>query len=235
MSQSDLIEKYIQKRATAGELKKIRQLMEEDPDFKEEIILQLEIQQAIKREVLKLRLQQFEKREIKKKKIFSQLWKIAAVFVVGLSLLWFFNRSPDYGRIYAANFEPYPNIVVPSIRDFNTSENDVEEAFRYYDNQDYKKAAAAFKKLYLDDEIAYANFYYAISLMSDHKVEKALEALESSSWKIPKRYQYQTDWYLALGYLKVQNIEKATVYLQKVIKSDNPMATQAQQILMEIE
>lgn len=237
MRKSDLIDKYIQEKATAEELERIKQLMAEDADFKEEITFQLALRQAVRKEEgqkLKQRLQQLEQKK-KSTRFAPVIWKIAAVFVIGLGLLWFFNKSPDYDEIYAENFEPYSNIVAPTVRDFNNRESDIEKGFRYYDNRDYANAAATFNALFDADSIGYANFYYAISLMADQQVEKAVEALENPDWKIPEQYQNQTDWYLALGYLKSQNKEKAIAYLEKVIKTDGAMAGQARKILAEIK
>lgn len=237
MNKSDLIEKYIQKKATAGELEEIKQLMKEDAAFKEEVIFQLELQKAVKMEEsqkLKQHLQNLERKKLKKRLI-PELWKVAAVFIVGLGLFWFFNMSPDYEKIYAKNFEPYPNIVSPTVRDYDIPKSKIEEAFRHYDNGDFAKAATSFKKVYNGDKIGYANFYYGISLMANHQVKQALIALENPDWIIPERYQYQTDWYLALGYLKIHNKEKARTYFEKVIKSDGAMAAQARKLLTEIE
>lgn len=237
MNKSDLIDKYIQKNVTAEELETIKQLMEEDADFKEDLTFQLTLRQAVKKEEsqkLKQRLQNFERKK-NGFRFFPNIWKVAAVFVFGLGLLWVFNTSPDYEKIYAENFEPYPNIVAPTVRDINTSGSDVEKAFQYYDNHDYNKAAIAFKKIYDEDKIDYANFYYALSLMADHQLEKAVETLENADWEVSERYQNQTDWYLALGYLKIQNKEKATTYLEKVIEVNGAMAEQARKILAKIK
>src|SRR3546814_327297 len=224
-------------KATDEELEEIKRLMEEDAVFKEEITFQLALRQAVKKEeslALKLRLQQLEKREIKQRKNIQILRKIAAVLVVGLGVFWFFNRPSDYGKIYAANFEPYPNIVAPTVRNLNTSESSIKKAFRHYDERDYAKAAAAFKELYSEDKIGYANFYYGISLMADNQVEKAVEALANPNWEIPEKYQNQTDWYLALAYLKTENKEKAIAQLEK-LSTDDAMAAQAETILLKIK
>lgn len=237
MHKSDLIEKYIQKRTTAEELEKIKRLMEEDLDFKEEVTFQLELREAIKKEEsqkLKQYLQSLEQK--KKRTLFvSEIWKIAAVFIIGLGLLWFFKMSPDYEKLYAENFEPYPNIVAPAVRDAGSTQSNIEKAFWYYDNRDYSKAAAAFKVLYSEDKIGYANFYYAISLMADDQVEKAVEALESPDWNISENYHNQVDWYLALGHLRIRNKEKAVAYFEKVIQADGPMAAKARKILTSIK
>ena len=237
MNKSDLIDAYIQKKATAEELLLIKRLMEEDADFKEDISFQLELQNAVKREEskkLKQLLQDLEQNK-KSNRFRLELWKIAAVVVIGLSVLWFFNKPHDYEKIYTKNFEPYPNIVAPTVRNSNTSQSSIEEAFSYYDAHDYEKAAAAFKTLLDSDETGHINFYYAISLMANQQVEKAVEVLENPEWETPKKYHNQVYWYLALGYIKLNNDKKAIEYLEKVIQTEGGKATQAANILTEIK
>lgn len=239
MNKSELIDKYIQNKATAGELEQIKRLMEEDADFSAEVTFQLELRQAVRSEEghkLKQRLQRLEqKTEQKTVRFVPVIWKVAAVLVLGLGLLWFFNKPADLDELYTRNFEPYPNIVAPVVRDANATGNAIEKAFRHYDKRAYAEASAAFKALRDTDTIGYANFYYAISLMADQQVEKAVEALESPGWQTPENYRNQTDWYLALGYLQLQNREKAAEYLEKTIEANSPKATQARKILSEIQ
>lgn len=95
-----------------------------------------------------------------------------------------FNQPTDFEKLYAKNFEPYPNIVAPTVR--NTTESEIQQAFNNYDTHNYKKAAIGFKTLYDKNKSDYANFYYAISLMADNQIEQAIEALENPNWEIPE-------------------------------------------------
>lgn len=237
MNHTDLIEKYIQNKATAEELAEIKRLMTEDAGFKDELSFQLELREAIKgeeRQQLKERLQNLEQQK-KVKPLFPLLWKIAAVFVIGLGLLWVFNQPVGYDKLYADNFEPYPNIVMPAVRDATPDKNKQAAAFSHYDNRNYKEAVKAFEELYLEDKTDYIGFYYAMSLMADNQVEKAVEILENPDREIPQKYQTQANWYLALGYLKIENKEKARTYLEKTITDDGVMTEQALKILMKIK
>lgn len=246
MNKTGLIEKYIQNKASDSELKMIRQLMEEDAEFRNEVIFKSALYQAIKREEsreLKERLKSLDQQQPveypgQRSKItpfIRQIWKIAAVLIVGFGVWWFFNLRPDYEKMYVANFEPYPNIVAPAVRGSVSSGHLADVAFRHYDHGEYAQAAALFSELYQEDKTGYANFYYALSLMADGQVEKAVIALEDQDWQIPENYRIQTDWYLALGQLKSNNRDGAITYLEKVIKADGAMAAEARQILKKIK
>src|SRR5690554_1481917 len=157
MNNSDLIDKYIQKTATPEELQEINRLLIEDLAFKEEFYFHLELKEVIKIEENKKLKKQLQKLDTEKspKTFYLNIYEVAAVLIIGLGILLFFNTSPNYDKIYAENFEPFPNIVAPTVRDYNTSENKTAEAFRLYDNQNYTAAAIAFKELYQQDKISY--------------------------------------------------------------------------------
>ncbi len=237
MTSFDLIDKYIQKTATPEELLEIQRLLKEDPVFKKEFYFHLELKEAIRIEEnqkLKKQLQQLETAK-NSKKLYLNIYKIAAILIIGLGILWFFNASPNYDKIYAENFEPFPNIVAPTVRNHNHSENKITKAFSLYDNQNYTAAAIAFKELYDQDKVPYANFYYAMSLMGENQFKKAIESLENPDWEVSEQYEIYTYWYLGLAHLKLGDKDKAKDYLHKTIQANHPMAEQAQKILDKIK
>ncbi|MBB4118374.1 hypothetical protein GGR32_000648 [Mesonia hippocampi] len=238
MKHSNLIAKYIQHKLTPEEQEEVKRLLEEDEDFKKEVSFQLTLQAAIKQEEgaeIKEYLKQVDKNE-KSTNIFSVVWKVAAVLVLGVGLFWFFNQPLDYDKIYAENFKPYPNVVVPTVRGDNTADkSDVKKAFNAYDNRDYANAAEALKKLYIQDKEVYFNFYYGISLMADNQTTEAIKVLENQNWEASKILQEQVDWYIALGYLKLQDKTNAITYLEKVKAGKASRAAQAQKILKAIK
>src|SRR5690606_1916975 len=99
----------------------------------------------------------------------------------------------------------------------------------------YAKAIAAFETLYQEEKPAYANFYYAMSLMAENHIEKAIDVLEDPNWEIPQKLQLQTNWYLALGYLKLKNKDKTIVYLEKVIQNNQGKTADAQTLLSKVQ
>ncbi|MGO3706349.1 MAG: hypothetical protein ACTJGD_00795 [Mesonia hippocampi] len=237
MKHSNLIAKYIQHKLTPQEQEEVKRLLKEDEDFKKEVSFQLTLQAAIKQEEgakIKEYLQQVDKNE-KSTNIFSVVWKVAAVLVLGVGLFWFFNQPLDYDKIYAENFKPYPNVIAPTVRGDSADKSDVKKAFNAYDNRDYANAAEALKKLYRQDKEVYFNFYYAISLMADNQTIEAIKVLENQNWEASKILQEQVDWYIALGYLKLKDKTNAITYLEKVKAGKASRAAQAQKILKAIK
>ena len=237
MTSFDLIDKYIQKTATPEELLEIQRLLKEDPVFKKEFYFHLELKEAIRIEEnqkLKNQLQQLDTIQ-SPKKFRLNIYKIAAILIMGLGLLWFFNTSPNYDKIYAENFEPFPNIIAPTVRNHNSSQNKVTKAFNLYDNKNYTAAAIAFKELHDENEDSYANFYYAMSLLGDNQLKKAIKVLENPDWEVPEQYEVYTYWYLGLAHLKLGNKDRAKDYLHKTLQTNHHIAAQAQKILDKIK
>lgn len=239
MNKSDLIDKYVQNKASAEELEEIRRLLVDDAAFKRELSFQMGLREAIKRtegSEIKQYLKGLDQKSTGTRR-FPLLWRVAAVLVLvgGLAAGWFFNIGPNYERLYAENFEPYPNVVAPLVRSGSLQDSQLKEAFRYYDTEDYTRAAAAFKAAYDNDQIGSANFYYAISVMADGKIDRAIIALEDPDWQIPENYQEATYWYLGLSYLKLGNKESARMYLEKVAAHDGLMKGPAENLLNSIE
>lgn len=240
MNNSDLIDKYIQRKASKEELSEIKRLLAEDTAFHKEFAFQLELRQAIRKEekaALKSHLQQLERNNAKHQKDFRKRWTMAAVIalLIGVSVFLLLNRQPNYGELYSEYFEPYPNIVSPIVRAQNPTEDIEKKAFRYYNTRNYAKAIAAFEALYQEEKPAYTNFYYAMSLMAENQIEKAIDVLEDPNWEIPQKLQSQVDWYLALGYLKLENKDKTISYLEKVIQNNQGKAADAQKLLSQLQ
>tara|TARA_R110000850_G_scaffold150497_1_gene273313 strand:- start:233111 stop:233812 length:702 start_codon:yes stop_codon:yes gene_type:complete len=233
MNKEGLTEKYFSNRLSEAEFVKLQELLETDAAFREAFYSELEIQQALAGEKHRSLKERFEKlEEIPKRKNNWHLYAAAIAALIAIGSL-FYNTEPNYQEVYAVHFEPYPNIVTPVVR--NASETPIEKAYSYYNNRKYKDAIKAFEELKITDTTGFVTFYYAMSLMADSQVEKAINTLENPNWEIPQKLQSQTDWYLALSYLKSENKEKAIFYLEKVIITDGAMASQAKNILLKIK
>lgn len=237
MNKEELIAQYFSGQLSKEDFLQLKALLEKDPAFKKEFYEQLEVQQAMAQEKnapLKERLRQLDKKKaIPKTKWYLYAATLAVLIAVG-SL--FFNSQPDYQDLYAQNFEAYPNVIAPTVRGNETANEDkITLAFQYYDNKDYVTAAKRFKTLYDDTDEDYAFFYHAVSLMAAEKTSKAITALEQHTWNEPENYQTITQWYVGLGYLKLENKEKAIPYLKKVALSGKPLAKAAKDILRKLD
>lgn len=236
MHKEELIEQYFRGQISDDGFMQIKALLETDAAFKKEFYSQLEIQQAIghdRRVILKDRLAKLETKSAWK----SNWYVYAAAAAILIIMGWFFYPSqPDYAKLYVANFDIYPNVVAPTVRDQQSSERNLMfTAFSFYDNQRFEDARAAFEELYQTTGEDYAVFYGSISSMALGDTQKAITALENHSWTNVDEYQTIVHWYVGLGYLKLQNKDMAVVFLRKVASTKDPVAEQAAEVLSKLE
>lgn len=236
MNKEELIEQYFSGQISKEDFLQLEILLEEDGEFKKDFYAQLEIQQTITQEknaLLKERFNQLDQKSTSKSKWYLYA---AAITVLIAIASFFYNSQPDYQDLYAENFEVYPNVIAPTVRGNEVPKKDkMQLAFNYYDNKNYAKAAELFKTLYKETGEDYAFFYRSVSLMAEGKTNKAITILEQHNWNEPENYLTITQWYVGLGYLKLGNMEKATLHLKKVTVSGKPLAKQAKEILQKLE
>ncbi|WP_158964051.1 hypothetical protein [Myroides fluvii] len=237
MNIGDLIDKFVQNKVTAEEKALLKRQVEEDQKIKEEVVFQLSLAQAIKkdqRNKLKERLKQLDQQKsIHNKK--GVWFRIAAVLVVGLGIAYWINTPENYDKTYKTYFEVYPNVVAPTVRYTETTVRKIDQAFNAYDSRDYHVATELFYSLCQEDNTEVSCFYYAMSLLADNQIEKAIEVLETTSWQNKGNYEGQINWYLALAHLKLQNIARAQYYLTKTIELQSSKAKEAQVLLKQIK
>lgn len=236
MDKEELIAQYFNGQISEEGFSRIQALLEEDDAFKKEFYSQLEIQQAIAQEKhapIKERLRKLDQKPIRKFKWYPYAAAAAILVIIGLL---FYRTEPPYEKLYATHFEPYPNVIAPTLRDQERFEGDmVAAAFSYYDNRQYADAASTFEKIYQANGEDYAFFYQSMSLMALGEIEETVTALENHAWTHTDEYQMIAYWYVGLGYMELKNKEQAVVYLQQVADSNHPKAKKATEILQKLE
>src|SRR5690606_12303851 len=166
MHKEELIEQYFRGQISDDAFLQLKTLLEQDEAFKKEFYSQLEIQQTIaqeKRNPIKNRLRKLDEKSIIRTNWYRYAAAAAILIIIGLL---FYSSPTNYEKLYTANFEPYSNVIAPTVRDTGGEEDEIATAFNYYDNHQYADAATAFEKLYRVNSEDYALFYYSISLLA---------------------------------------------------------------------
>ena len=133
--------------------------------------------------------------------------------------------------LFARYFKPD---AVPSLR-----EGPLESAFDYYEKHKYNEAITAFDNADLgpvtrdlDNSeqrfLFYIHYYKALSYMaSNSKPSNAIAELKKAiSYTPNKAWQTKTEWYLALAYLKNNEVNNAKKWLIGLAKKNAPVAYQ---------
>ena len=234
MKNFDLIDRYFDNSLTPKEQLLFNDLLQNDPDFKNEFIFRKDLTKVIansQQEDLKSTLNKFEDSIRQKPKFFKipRKWLVAASTLLVLSLgVWSVKSIffPSNQAIYEAYFQSCRNTIQPIVRGENL--NTIEyKAFAAYEAHDYHKAINLFNSVE-NPEAAYINFYKGLSYLELDKSREAIELLKPISQAIDlegksENFNEKANWYLALAYLKNMENKKAISQLYLIL--DQPDGT----------
>ncbi|MBD0852550.1 tetratricopeptide repeat protein [Maribacter arenosus] len=244
MDKEELLYKFFSNQLTSEEEKTFQELLETDKEFKAQFEFENDLKRVIKKnekENLKHKLIGFEK-EINAKdknnpsKWTFKNWSIAASIALLVGLGWIAYNTfsgPDYNKLYATNFEAYPNTVYTITR--SDGDQSLErDAFAAYEASNYEKAVTAFLELKIEGSSTHTDFYLAQSYLYLGKDQEAIEALKSTILN-DAEFKAEAHWYLSLAYLKSKNKEKAIATLKGLIENFDYNKERAQALLKALD
>ena len=182
----------------------------------------------------------------------SQKMALAASFLLLVSVgLWFLmgQNSPKINgneQVFNDVFEPHPNLTYLDSRSATTrkiDEKSVEElsnlrkAFISYDGEEYSKALLFFdspevSQTFSNDSL---NLYKAVCFLALNKPDQALISLKTVENTPNSALREASQWYLALTYLKINDVPKAKEILISIQhRAENGYAKKASKLLGEL-
>lgn len=223
MDRETLITQFLNNSLSDKDKKVFDTLLKTDAEFAKEVTFQQSLQKVIAKEeytTLKTHLQSLEKGN---NSINYKKWLVAAsiVLLLGLSSFWFLNSDTSISPqdLYAQNFEPYRNVIKPIVR--GGMDDTLETtAFTAYETKDYEKALTLFNKLLDVNDSEITKFYKANVLLQLNKVEDAIAIFKQNA-NLKDEWKSKNSWYLALAYLKVDDIENAKKELEALANNQN--------------
>jgi len=210
MNKQDLIDKFLSRMLSKEDQEEFDQLYNENADFRSDVDFHKVLRKVVvadEKEFLKKRLQTLEKKE----KSFLRFFIIVAVALLVLLLGYFLQiglkqDSSDLKKLYASNFEAFPNNFYPVSR---INEDSLALAFTTYENENYKLTIELFDNFISKGEhISQISFYKAISQMKIKDYESAIQSFDEVDDEIPI-YGIEKYWYLGLISLKKGKLEDA--------------------------
>ncbi|MBT9186818.1 tetratricopeptide repeat protein [Zobellia russellii] len=241
MDNEELINGYFEGSLSEEQKREFDHLFETNTDFKTDFEFQEELKRALvksERKQLKEILSNTNTPHEKEKSQVIRLrpWFIAAsvALLAGISSwLIFFNRPDiDSQQLYASNFAPYENVVHPIERG-EQLEDLKTRAFIAYENAEYTKAIELFQTLNKKNNDRYIIFYEAIALMQLNKHDEAVPLFEDyieTNGELKER----AIWYLALAYLKLDEIEECKEQLSLLTHKEGFKTKAAKNLLAEL-
>jgi len=174
-------------------------------------------------------------------------WATAAAAAIFVGLYFGIITPSGLGKkIYNEHFEPYPNKVIPSTRGIEVPENFahfsqeeynlVVRAMKHYQRGNYKEASELFEQhVNRKKENAALIFYKGISQLKSGKEKQAEENLRYILNNKESEFRQEAQWYMALTYLKVNEIESARETLKKISETTgHPYKNKAEKVIGEI-
>jgi len=241
MDKEELINGYFERTLSQDQLEEVNRLLETDSEFASEFEFLKELQVSLKKEerqdIKAMFSDLVDEKATPKPKVFQlRPWLAAAsvALLVGLGSWFLFFNTPDLNTadLYAANFTPYDNVVHPIERG-NQLEDLKTKAFTAYENKEYPEALELFKELYTKQNDSYIDFYSAMILMQLNKQEEAIPLLEGYIEK-EGELKDRASWYLALAYLKVEDIDRSKEQLNALVKDNGFKAESAAKLLDDL-
>jgi tetratricopeptide (TPR) repeat protein len=165
-------------------------------------------------------------------------WSIAAAACM-TGMIWLVSylrpehvKSSD--QIYAVYYQPYRNLITSYNRSDEKAVTLKEQAMISYTEGDYAKAIEKFKEIKASEQDAAIHFYMANASMATGKME---EAQTNFLWVLKADILFidQTKWFLALSYIKTNQLNEAKKLLFELTNHENAYKTRATEILNTIQ
>jgi hypothetical protein len=163
-------------------------------------------------------------------------WKplaAAAVLLIAVSAIFWFNRSESTEDLFARNFEPYPNVFEPTQRGDEATDKRAS-AFAAYDKGSYDEAARLFSELLTEKkepEILLLLGNSNLVLNRDEEAKNNFLTLIRDFDGLDE----QAKWFLSLCYLKSGEREKAKMIWEELGDPKVTYSEKAQRLLKEVK
>jgi len=246
---SEFIDRYLDKDMSGPELKWFEKELDSNSDLQSELKLQKELNEALgQNDILDLReklntiheMVDPEPKRIRIKRTISVYWTgIAAasaviLVVIGFLLSNFINPKQTAEELFYQHYEPY--VVPTNYRSAAEINNVFHKALVEYRNQDYQKALQLFEKVLFEDESRMdVTLLTGISYL---EIENYIGANSSFNKVINHNdnlFIEQAEWYLALCYLKMGELEKAKLQFGKMITDNSLYKVAVEDILNKLD
>jgi len=241
---SYFIERYISGEMDQVEKAWFEKEMEYNDTLKKEIALRRKTDEMLFRhDVMDLRakLSGIEKtrkeKEIARRTILRQA-AILACFVLLGSMLLYMNRNLSPGAVYEKNFTVYSAGV--TARNSGTSFNAATEVYNkgltFYNNGKYREAAGVLREyLKTKPDHMEACLVYGVASMKTCDFTEAVKSFSTIIDNGNNLYIDNARWYLALTYIKTNDIESAKKELLLIRDSNSIYSKKAGKILKRIK
>jgi hypothetical protein len=243
---SSTIENYLSDDMDYAEKKSFEKELTKNRELSDEFFLTKSIDAAISREdILDLRTKLINARNeagIAKsgnsgiRSLWRRYWYAAASLILLASIGGYFllgnKGSYSNDRLFNQYYSPDNLINITRSSDAN-----IVEALIKYQEKDYVSSVRLFTHILQNDSANYAGwFYYGISCIETSNFKDAESAFNRIINNEGNLYAEHAEWYLALNFIKSNQMEKARIQLEKIAGNpENFHRKDARQLLKQMD
>jgi tetratricopeptide (TPR) repeat protein len=237
----ELAERYCLNVLDEGERARVEEIARLDPAFREVMDDTKILLAALKlegRDRLLNDMKHWETAHVRKPAVRTvswQAWTAMAVAATVLITLGFYYLKPQSEMptlsLFDSYYQPYPNVVMPAVRGTLDDSSSLAVAYQAYERGEYAKASKLLANL--PEKDASVHFYlgqcYLASGETDLAVASFVTCLDAQG-----PFLSQSQWYLALAYLKKGDLRLAQETLEKVIQRRDSYSPKAEALLKQL-
>ncbi len=244
-----IIDRYLDGDLNGLELQALEKELDSNPELKEELKLQREINAALReKEVLDLRaqlkvihrsLEPVPERNMARKLIHSKWTRIAAASVVLIFAIAaltgnFTGKRMNYDKIFNKYYETYKPLNVRS--GFGEIDKMYRNALTAYQKENYEKALVLFEEvLEIDQSRMEANLMTGVSNMELDEYEEASSSFSKIINHDDNLFIEHAEWYIGFCYIRTDNTDKAIRHFTKIASGNSMKKNKAKRILRKIK
>ncbi len=208
----ELIDGYLMGKLSAKELDQFHKRMEKDSAFRKTVMEHKEQMEAVEICGLKDAMDTYHEEVMEErlaKRIYSNWMAIAAsiVLILGVSLWFLLSTGNSAQKVFADNFSPDPGLPTTM---GNSSKYEFYSGMVSYKQADYGEAILQWEPLYAanpqNDTVVY---FLGVAHLANGNPKQAEKYLELSHSLVDKAFPEETNYYLALTYLKENKVRMA--------------------------
>lgn len=218
MELEELFESYLNQKMGESDRVLFEKLLKDNPDYQG----QFHAFQQKSKEISRAR----------SKRSSLKTWSIAAAIAVMIVVVGYFLvrtlSMPPGEKLFLSFYEPkqVSNSEIPTVN------NELSIALTSYENEEYTKAEALFEKLESENASDFTRLYLGLSQLAIDRPEKAIPTLSLISQE--SDFFLEANWYMAMGFLKLNKLDEAERHLQITASNHNSYSDKASEILLKM-
>lgn len=218
MELEELFESYLSQKMSESDRVLFEKLLKDNPEY--------QVQFYVFKQKSKKRS------KAKSKRSTFKTWSISVgiavmIVVVGYFLVRTLSMPPGE-KLFLSFYEPR-GALNSEIQIVNKN---LSLALASYENEEYSKAESLFSKLELENTSDITRMYLGLSQLAIDRPEKAIPTLSLISEE--SDFFLEANWYMALGFLKLNKLDEAEELLKITASTPNAYSDKADEILLKM-